>query len=74
MKRALIAAVLLIALAILLIARGRSNAVYHYDDGSYKYIYASEGSCRHHMSAHPLDKLVTVYCPEGISGRPDLCE
>jgi hypothetical protein len=71
MKRALTAAVLLIALAILLIAGGKANYVTHRDDRGEKAIYASEGSCRHHMSAHPSDTLWT--CNGPVSGRPDLC-
>lgn len=61
MKRAFVAAGLLVLLASMVIAGGRGNVVRHYyDDGTYKEFLASQGNCRHHLSAHPLDTLATV--------------
>ena len=57
MRRMLIAATSLIAVATLLVAGGRPNLVYHEDDHGWKFIEASGGSCRHHLSAHPLDRI-----------------
>jgi hypothetical protein len=72
MKRALLAAVSLIALATLLIARGKSNVVHHYyDQTTFKVIDASEGSCRHHMRDHPMDMVVKPGGP--VHGGPELC-
>jgi hypothetical protein len=61
MLRSLIAVISLVALALALHAGGRANYVYHQNaDGSIKVIYASEGSCRHHLTAHPNDTLATA--------------
>ncbi len=61
MRRALVAAGFLIVLASMVTAGGRGNVVRHYyDDGTFKEILASQGSCRHHLSAHPLDTLATT--------------
>jgi hypothetical protein len=63
MKRALIAGISLIALATLLIAGGRRNVVWHWDDGDQTAypLSASRGSCRHHLTAHPLDSVNGVH-------------
>ena len=71
MKRALIIAGFLALLASAVVARGRSNVVRHYyDDGSYKEFLASQGSCRHHLSAHPLDLVAK---PSGWEHDPAAC-
>ncbi len=59
MKRALIAAALLTMLATTMLPGGKSNIVRHYyEDDTYKEFWASEGNCRHHLSAHPRDVVL----------------
>ncbi|MCE5309419.1 MAG: hypothetical protein LLG20_17395 [Acidobacteriales bacterium] len=59
MKRVLALAILLLLPAATGISRGRGNYVHHvYEDGSVKVFLASEGSCRHHLTAHPLDVVM----------------
>ncbi len=63
MRRALIAAGFVGALASLLIAGGRGNFVTHYDSRSGTFDpprLMSQGACRHHLTAHPLDTVATL--------------
>lgn len=71
MLRTIVAVVFLTLLAVILQAGGRGNVVHHYyADGTYKVILASQGSCRHHLTAHPLDVVTTV---SGFSYDPQDC-
>ncbi|HBY61742.1 MAG TPA: hypothetical protein DEH78_18115 [Solibacterales bacterium] len=48
-----------------LLSGGRGNIVQHVDprDGGVKLIMASQGSCRHHLLAHPADTVMTAAGP-----------
>ena len=61
MKKVFLIAGVAALLAVTMVAGGRANNVRHfYDDGSYKEFLSSEGNCRHHLTAHPLDLVATA--------------
>jgi hypothetical protein len=61
-KKILLAAISITLLASFVASAGRANYVTHVDtDGiTTKEILASQGSCVHHLTAHPLDTVATV--------------
>jgi len=63
MKRALILAAIFTLSAATGSSGGRANYVHHFDDRGEKFIFASAGSCRHHLSAHPGDSVMTTFGP-----------
>jgi YD repeat-containing protein len=71
-KKILLAAISITLLASLVASAGRGNLVTHVDtDGvTTKVIWASQGSCVHHLTAHPLDTVATV---AGASFDPTNC-
>lgn len=72
MKKAILGVFLLLGLAAWIEAGGRANFVTHVDHrkGEVKEILSSAGNCRHHLSAHPEDTVMTV---NGPSSNPDDC-
>lgn len=72
MKRILFAvSVVLLAAAATMIG-AKSNVVNHVDTkkGTQKEIISSAGNCRHHLTAHPEDTVMTV---NGPSRDPEDC-
>ena len=71
MKRAVLGIVVLLGATPMSVKAGRGNMVHHvYSDGSEKVFLGSAGSCRHHLTAHPLDYVTTT---AGSSNDPASC-
>jgi len=71
MKRILFLAALLIIPTATGVSGGPANYVHHFGKNGEKVIFASAGSCRHHLSAHPNDYMIVV---GGVSQDPLDCQ
>jgi len=74
MKKAIFAALVLLGVAAISLVAGRGNVVYHVDPrtGATDIILSSAGNCRHHLTAHPDDRVATAD-PKAPSDNPNDC-